>query len=80
MADKTESELAEGLEQDLGIRAMAEKLAPRGAYNAPQTSHLDYVPPPKVVQGGTVEHKLQEIERLVREIRAMSAQVKGMLG
>jgi hypothetical protein len=33
-----------------------------------------------LVQGSTVEQKLQQIEQLVREVRAMSAQVKGLLG
>jgi hypothetical protein len=83
MADKIEEQLAEGIEQEMGIKAMAAKLAPRpdkvdfSQRTAPHPMTSPYAP---LVQGGTVEQKLQQIEQLVREVRAMSAQVKGLLG
>lgn len=79
MADKLESDLAEGIEDDAGLKAMAQKLAPRGPFN-PGPPPLPPSPYAPLKQGDTVEQKLQQIERLVGEIRSMAAQVKGMLG
>jgi hypothetical protein len=75
MADDLEKTLAAGIENDEGLKAMAARLAPRNP--PPDTAHIKYAPP---LPSGSVEMKLQEIERLVREIRATSAQVKGLLG
>lgn len=69
MADKLEETLAHGIEDDASIKAMAARLAPRGNYSTPT-----------MVSSGSIEAKLAEIERLIREIRATSAQVKGLLG
>lgn len=69
MTDKIESELAEGIEHAMG-----------GLRQADPGVDLYRRARDFAVQGHTVEQKLQEIERLVREIRAMSAQVKGLLG
>ena len=84
MADKIEEQLAEGIEQDIGLKAMAEKFAPRQPplpYDRPSPEeklNLRYEGAKPTSQ--TVEAKLQQIEQLVREVRAMSAQVKGLLG
>lgn len=78
MADKgIEQQLAEGMEEDLGIKAMAAKLAPRVSSNF---DPMQSQPRLSTSSSSTVEQKLQQIERLVGEIRQMSAQVKGMLG
>jgi hypothetical protein len=77
MADELEKTLAAGIESDEGLKAMAAKLAPR-AGTAPEqmVDRLSTIRQPVP----SVEARLQEIERLVREIRAVSAQVKGLLG
>jgi hypothetical protein len=69
---KMEEELAQSVEEEMGIRAMAEKLAPRSSTTlASMTPSLSH---------GSIEHKLVEIERLIRDIRAVSAQIKSQLG
>jgi hypothetical protein len=74
MTDKIEQALSEGMEEALGVREMAQKLAPRGVI----TDTMRGVP--SLVSTGTVEAKLQAIEKLIAEIRVVSSQVKGLLG
>lgn len=72
-----ENELAESIEEDLGIKAMAAKLAPR--YSAQDAGVITDVMR-GVPSAASVEMKLQAIEKLIRDIRQISASVKGMLG
>jgi hypothetical protein len=74
MTDKIEEQLASGIEDDMGIKAMAAKLAPRGP------TALDGPPYRLTASSGSVEAKLQAIEKLVGEIRSISVQIKGQLG
>lgn len=72
---KMEEELAQSVEEEMGIRAMAEKLAPRSS-----TTLASMTPSLSTISHGSIEHKLVEIERLIRDIRAVSAQIKSQLG
>lgn len=83
MTDKIEDQLAHSIEDELGLQAMAAKLAPRpdkvdfSHRSTPPAMTSPYAP---LTQGETVEQKLQKIELLVREIRSISANIKGQLG
>ncbi len=73
MNDKLENTLAQGIEEDAGLKAMAQKLAPRPdalatSYNTPRTA-----------QPSTIESKLVAIERLIGEVRALTAQIRERL-
>jgi hypothetical protein len=72
-ADKIEQELADGVEDDFGIRAMAQKLAPRSPLHTPVYASSPSSP-------DSVERSLVEIERLIRKVRELSAEIKGKLG
>lgn len=78
MTDKIEQALSEGMEEALGVREMAQKLAPRGVISDAMRGV------PSLAQGSqgpaTIEMKLQDIERLIRDIRQISVNVKGLLG
>jgi len=74
MADKLEDTLAQGIEEDAGLKSMAQKLAPR-----PDASASSYNPPRFAPPSGTVESKLVAIERLIAEVRALTAQIRERL-
>jgi len=73
MTDKLEDKLAQGIEEDAGLKAMAQKLAPR-----PDVLAASYNTP-RVVPPSTIESKLVAIERLIGEVRALTAQIRERL-
>lgn len=90
MADKIEHELAEGIEQDIGLKAMAEKFAPRtGDYPPPRPGEHGVitdtmrgstpVPKPVIVSQGTIESKLLQIEKQIADVRGLLAQIRSIL-
>lgn len=84
MADM-EHKLAESLEEDLNVKALAEKFAPRpDPARPPQLDALDHTPrkpaiPSIMSTGGTIESKLVAIEKLIGEVRQLTAQIRSVL-